>query len=229
VELGYEAVSPVYKSRQFTVMRPDDRTGNVRFDIHWRILNAPRFARVLSFEQAWKNSIEVPQMAPARMLCNSDALLLACMHRLGSVRHDRNRLIWLYDIYALTAAMSETELKKFSSRAVEFQIQDSCLDGLLKSSACFAFSVPGSVLGLLYTPGPTQLQSGRLTESHLGLLLQDWKELSSIRDRLELLKELFLPPGQYLLHKYGKTNRLWLPLLYLRQIFGGLYDRLSFR
>ena len=66
LDLGYEIVSPVYKSHQFTVMRPGDRTGNVRFDIHWRISNAPRFARVLSFEEAYRDSVAVPGKAPAR-------------------------------------------------------------------------------------------------------------------------------------------------------------------
>jgi len=229
VELGYEIVSPVYKTHQFTVMRPGDRSGNIRFDIHWRILNAPRFARVLLFEEAWRNSIEVPRMAPARMLCNIDALLLACMHRFGSERHDRNRLIWLHDIQALTAAMAQAELLQFAAKAVDWHIQDVCLDALLKSGGCFAFSAPARVMDLLKTPGPPKSQSRRLAESQLGLLLDDWQELANGRTRIELLKELFLPPGQQLLRKYGKSNKFWLPLLYVRQILGGLYDRLSFR
>jgi hypothetical protein len=32
-----------------------------------------------------------------------------------------------------------------------------------------------------------------------------------------------------LLRKYRKISRLWLPVLYLRQIVGGIYDRLMLR
>ena len=81
LDLGYRVASTVYKSHQFTVVRPAMNRYSIRFDIHWRILNSPRFARVLSFEEAFEGSREVPGMSPMRILSDSDALMLACMHR----------------------------------------------------------------------------------------------------------------------------------------------------
>jgi hypothetical protein len=226
LDLGYRVASTVYKSHQFTVVRPGDESYSIRFDIHWRILNSPRFARVLSFEEAFEGSREAPGMSPMRILNDSNALMLACMHRFGSERHDRDRLIWIYDVHELIMAMDSREFFRFAGRAVERSVQDVCLDAILKSEACFHTVVPPQVIAQLQTPGSKPSNSRRFTESHLGLLLVDWKELPNRQARAELLRELFIPPGAYLLHKYQKNNRLWLPVLYLRQWLGGVYDRL---
>jgi len=226
LDLGYRVASTVYKSHQFTVVRPGDESNSIRFDIHWRILNSPRFARVLSFEEAFEGSREAPGMSPMRILNDSNALMLACMHRFGSERHDRDRLIWIYDVHELIMAMDSREFFRFAGRAVERSVQDVCLDAILKSEACFHTVVPPRVIAQLQTPGSKPSNSRRFTQSHLGLLLVDWKELPNRQARAELLRELFIPPGAYLLHKYQKNNRLWLPVLYLRQWLGGGYDRL---
>lgn len=225
LDLGYGIVSPVYKSHQFTVMRPGDRSGNIRFDIHWRIQNAPRFAQTLSFEEAYADSVEVPGLAPARMLSHGDALLVACMHRFGNDRHDRDRLIWINDIRALTQVMDCEAMVQFASRAVERNVQAACLDGLLRSQECFGNRLPDEVFGQLRTRESRQSTVQRLRETQLGLLFNDWCRLEGRADRIGLLKELFLTSGVDLLTRYQKKNRLWLPILYLRRLLGGVYDR----
>jgi hypothetical protein len=227
--MGYRVASTVYKSHQFTVVRADDETYTVRFDIHWRILNAPRFARVLSFEQAFQNSIEFPGMAPARMLCNADALMLACMHRFGSERHDRDRLIWICDIHELVKVMTPAELTQFATLAVARNVQAVCLDGLLKAQECFLTRIPKPAFALLRTPESPLSMPRRFSESQLGLLGDDWKKLKEPMARFELLRELFIPTSQFLLHKYSKNSKWWLPLLYVRQIVGGVFARLTFK
>jgi hypothetical protein len=226
LDLGYEIVSPIYKSHQFTVMRPGDRTGNVRFDIHWRISNAPRFARILTFEEAYRDSIEAPGMAPVRMLSHVDALMLSCVHRFGSERHDRDRLIWIYDIHLLTTALADAQLMTFAQSAMERQVQAVCLDGLQRANDCFYCRLPIDVLGLLRSPACAKSRVRQLAESPVGLLLDDWRRLNGAQGRIGLMQELFLPSGQFLLDKYDKTNKLWLPVLYLRRLFGR-HDRFS--
>lgn len=227
--MGYRIASTVYKSHQFTVVRADDETYTIRFDIHWRILNAPRFARVLSFEQAFQKSTEFPGMAPARMLCNADALMLACMHRFGSERHDRDRLIWICDIHVLVKAMTLAELKQFANLAVERNVQAVCLDGVLRAQECFLTRIPEPVLARLRTPESPPSMPRRFFESQLGLLRDDWTELKEPGARFELLRELFMPSGRFLLHKYRKNSKWWLPFLYIRQIVGGVFARLTFK
>jgi hypothetical protein len=67
----------------------------------------------------------------------------------------------------------------------------------------------------------------RLAHSNLWLLIADWKELPTAVDRCALLRELCFPSPQLLLRRYHKTNQMWLPVLYLRQIFGGIVKRLT--
>lgn len=229
VRLGYRIVSPVYKSRQFTVMRPGSASGDVRFDVHWRILNAPRYARALSFEEAHGRSVAVPDLQHARTLCHHDALLLACMHRFSNVRHDRNRLIWICDVDALARAMDEPGLSQFASIAVEKDVRVECLDGLRRAEQCFGTAVPERVKARLESPQPPPSRAHKLARSRPGQLIADWCELPGATARLGLAKELFLPPARTLLARYGKDNRLWLPVLYARRLLDGLAGRMTLR
>lgn len=222
-------VSPVYKSHQFTVSRAGDLSGTVHFDVHWRISNHPLYARAISFEEAFDHSLEVPGMENTRMLNAVDALLLACMHRMGNERHDRNRLIWIHDIHALTTAMDANELLKFAAKAERLQVQEACLDGLSMSAKCFLTPVPDRVIEILQAPRPPRSRSVRIAQSNLGLLIDDWKSLADRRSRLGLLKELFWPSSSFLLHKYDKTSKLWLPALYVRQVLSSTFARISLR
>jgi len=222
-------VSPVYKSHQFTVSRADDLSGTVHFDVHWRISNHPVYARVISFEEAFNHSLEIPGMENTRMLNAVDALLLACMHRMGNDRHDRNRLIWIHDIHALTTAMDADELLKFAAKTKRLQVQEACLEGLSLSAQCFLTPVPDQVIEMLQAPNPPRSRSVRIAQSNLGLLIDDWKSLADRRSRLGLLKELFWPSSSFLLHKYHKTSKLWLPALYVRQVVSSTFARISLR
>jgi hypothetical protein len=227
--MGYRVYPPIFKSHQFTVMRQDDPAGGIRFDIHWRILNDPRYARSLSFEEAFANSVEVPDLAPARMLCSEDALLLACMHRFGSVRHDPDRLIWITDIHALVSSMNSETLARCAAKAVEKNLQRECLDGLRRAQDCFHTPIPRDFIERMRMLEDRRPRLGLLAQSQLCLLVHDWRELPDRQARLGLLQELFLPSGEHLLRKYRKNSKLWLPVLYLRQIVGGIYDRLMLR
>ena len=227
LELGYRIASPVYKSHQFTVVRPGDESLNIRFDIHWRMLNAPRFARVLSFEEAYRGSLVHPGVSPARILDQQDALMLACLHRFGNERHDRDRLIWLYDIHLLVSAMSTNDLTVFAAKAVQDNIQESCSDALEKSRQCFATDVPNGVLSTLRLPARPESFKAYFSYSQLALLIDDIWLLPGVRSRFEFLREFLIPPADYLLNRYGKEGWYWIPALYFRYLFGGLIGRVT--
>jgi len=229
LDAGFVIVSPVYKTHQFTVRRSGEAPDVFEFDVHWRILNAPRYARALSFDEAYKRSIEVAGMESVHTLNAVDALLLACMHRVASDWHDRERLIWIYDIHLLVSAMTPSQLGNFADRAVNLNVQMSCLDGLSRSFECFGTVLPDDVTDNLASPETPRTLSCRYAESNLGLLIDDWKNLPDSQTRRALIRELFLPTGDSLLDKYGKQERWWLPLLYLRQVFGSLAQRLTLR
>ena len=228
-DAGFEIHAPIYKSHQFTVTRKVDPTYAVRFDIHWRIQNSPRFARAISFEEGYANSVELANMGGIRVLDAVDALLLACMHRWGNERHDRARLIWIYDIHLLISSLPESRLREFAHKAVKRNVHLACLDGVSRAMELFHTSVPGEVLALLSSPEPKRTWARRFAASNLGLLVDDWQLLPDGRSRLNLLKELFLLSSDALMLKYHKSSKVWLPYLYFRQILGGFTQRLLLR
>jgi len=225
--LGQQLVGRTYKSHQFNSVRTDFG-GAVNYDVHWRSNNRSIYARVINHQEALCESVEIPGLGGARTLKPTHALLLACMHRAGNPNHDPDRLIWLYDIHLLVSAMPETELLEFASRAVGENLQEICSDALEKASACFATGLPVGAMELLATPvEPGDSFDQRLTDSQLGLIIDDLRDLPDIRSRLELLREYLAPSGAYLLERYNKQNPLWVPWLYLRYLLGGFAQRIS--
>ena len=229
LDCGFQVVSPVYKSHQFSAVRADDTSGAVQLDVHWRVSNHPRYARCIPFEDAYRNSIALPGPAAARAMDPVDTLLVACLHRLGNDRHDANRLIWLYDIHVLAASMSMGELEQAATRATARNLQAALLDGLLRARERFATRLPAHLLDNLAQPAGKESVGVRLASSNMGLLVDDLRVLPGLRSRLNLLRELFLPSADALLRRSGKTSPLWLPLLYAQQVLGGVAKRLSLR
>jgi hypothetical protein len=228
-DAGFEIHPPIYKSHQFTVTRKVDPGYVVRFDIHWRIQNLPRFAQTISFEEAYARSVQHEQISGTRVLDSADALLLACMHRWGNERHDRDRLIWIYDIHLLVSSLDESQLREFTLSAVSRNVQQACLDGVSRARELFHTSVPGEVLEMLGSPESKRTLYRRFAESYFGLVVDDWRYLPNRHARLVLLQELLLPSTEALMQKYHKTSKYWLPYLYLRRVVGGFTERLLLR
>lgn len=221
--LGYRVLPPFYKSHQFTALRPGDASLGVRFDIHWRILNHPRYARCLSFEDAFERSVEVPGLDRARTLCKPDALLLACMHRHASTRHDPDRLIWILDVHHLASSMPVEEQHSFVTRALERGAHAACCDGILQAQKRFGTTFPAELLERLQPKSATAAaRRDPVGQSQLGLLWDDFRRLPGISARAELLGELLVPSAAELLDRYNKKSRLWIPLLYARRAIDGV-------
>jgi len=220
--LDFSVYPPFFKSHQFVCGMEKGGTW-VEIDIHWRILNAARFARLLSFDEATKRSVPIPGLPGSRTLEATDALLLACAHRRGRESHDPDRLIWLYDIHLLAGTFSADSWQIFAQRAVAKGAQRACLDGLLTAKECFRTFVPDEVIQTLKKPE----LSGGFASSNLALLIDDFRVLRDWPARSGLLRELFFPSPDALLERYEKRSRAWIPILYARQVFGGLARRLS--
>jgi len=229
LDCDFQVVSPVYKSHQFNAVRAGQKSRSVQFDVHWRISNHPRFARGITFEDAYRHSIELPGAVPTRTLDAVDALLVACMHRLASDRHDANRLIWLYDVHVLVGSMPPAELSEAVRRASGYDLQAALLDGVLRARERFGTEFPQQLLEMLTQSEAGASGKARLADSNLALLADDLRVLPGMRSTLKLIKELFLPPADSLLREAGRTSPLWLPWLYVQQVLGGVAKRLSLR
>ena len=77
---------------------------------------------------------------------------------------------------------------------------------------------------------PTVKSAGRgYKGSQLALMMDDLRSLPGVRNKIEYFSEYLFPPKDYLLQRYGKTARSWLPVLYFRYILGGLYEKIALR
>ena len=125
--------------------------------------------------------------------------------------------------------MTESELLEFAQAAVNADIQVECREGIDKAGRCFATSVPKEVMEVLSTPSKAGSLGKRFADSALGLIIDDIGQLPDSRSRFELVREYLFPSGYYLLGRYGKKGKAWVPLLYLRYVLTGFVERVSLR
>ena len=107
-----------------------DRSGLEHvLDVHWRLSSNEVFAGLCDWEEANRESIALPTLAPqARGLGHVHALLHACVHRAvhfhspyyvnGEAFLEGNRLIWLYDIRLLASALELCQASSVTTRTL---------------------------------------------------------------------------------------------------------------
>jgi hypothetical protein len=83
--------------------------------------------------------------------------------------------------------------------------------------------LPDEVLGALSAAGPPEPSGRYLEPGRLRFLVRDVRSLSSVYDRLRLVKEHLFPPADYMLKKYAVSRRAWLSILYLRRAIQGIW------
>ncbi|MCI5212557.1 MAG: hypothetical protein D3910_28070 [Candidatus Electrothrix sp. ATG2] len=224
----------MYKSHQFVCVKRAMHGITVMYDLHWRLNNDPRFARAILWEEAFTKAVPVSALAGCRTLHPEHALLLAVLHRAGTLDVQQDRLIWLYDIYLLLSGMSDMEMVNFAQRAVRKNVQQSCLEAVRKVQDCFPVKVPEQVLDLLSLPLQADSVRERFTKSYLGLISDDLCSLPHPKMRLALLRELLFPTADELFCKYGKGDsssarkKILLPVLFGRYLVQGLVQRIFY-
>ncbi len=196
-------------------------------DLHWRISTSPLFAHVLTFEWLRSRARPLAALGPAAFgPAPVDALLHACVHRAGvfaqgSEAQRADRLIWLYDIHLLAAALDERGWSEFIELAAQYKLRAVCRQALEAAGHWLGTHVPGAVQAALAEtrdePSLALLGGGALR-----LKWAEFSGLPSLGERLTYLRETALPPPAYLLDRY-RTNRRWLvPALYVRRALGWL-------
>ena len=227
-ERGYQAclgISGAYVSYQQTFHRVDAIGVRHTIDVHWRLNNNPCLAQALDFAQLSARAVPVPRISKAaRGLCGVDALVLACLHRAGHSAHDNpNTLIWLYDIHLLCESLGDHELSEFTDLVRDRKVATICLDGIEQARSRFHTGVSGGALAALRAGARQREPSAVLLKaSPLGHMWANLWARPSTTSRLGLLREVFFPPGDYLLTKYETDDRRALPWLYARRIGEGL-------
>jgi len=207
-------------------------------DVHWRLSSNELFAELLNWEDARRASDPVPALGVnARRLSYVHALLHACVHRAvhghspyyvnGEAFLERNRLIWLYDIGLLAAAMQEPDWVSFAALARERAVSAVCHDALRAARDLIGASIPMEVERDLSVPARSELSARLLTESASHAV---WLELLAQRGmlaRLKFLRELLFPQRAYMRRKYPGSPNWAFPYLYVRRAAQGVRRRMT--
>ena len=227
--LGYMITGPAYKSHQFTCRQLNRTNGRIHFDIHWRISNKASFAKTLHYDEALAQAVAIPKTTHGFTLCPEHSLLLACLHLAGMKNLSKQRIIWFYDIHLLLLSMNEKKLKHCADLAQKKNLQKICLKILLQTQQLLNTPVPQSLLSTLSQRNKKRFSWGKISQTNLGLVLCDVRELPGVSQKAYLLAELFFPPPEELLKRYNKSNQIWLPMLYFWYIVQGMANRILLR
>lgn len=216
-----------YKSHQFTAIKP--MIGNVMFqvDVHWRISNAPAYARMFDYETCFAESESIDVNGQVCHVLNPvHALMHACLHLGVQPEEQPERLIWIYDIHLLVAKMSKQELLEMATLASQKGVNHFCLQAIERAQQCIETPVPPAILTSLQRVTEAHGLKARFDKSYLALILADLFELKGPKEKLGLISELLFPGADWLLNKYNKSSIAWTPVLYIRYLGSGLFKRL---
>ena len=226
--LGYArspAVDGVLVTQQFQWSRTL-RAGVVHaLDVHWRVFNPHAFANVLSVERVLARAVPVPALGPHALApCSIDALVLACAHRAAHHAGDTDAL-WDFDVHLLVSSLGGEEVRELQQAVAAADVRAIAAAGIASAASRFGTTVPPTLQAFLARavdhrePTAVFLDAGR---RQVDVLLSDVGALRGWRARALLIWQHLVPPPRYVLEKYGRRSRAWLPWLYLRRLFGGL-------
>ena len=211
---------------QFPLKKTDTFGFVHTLDFHWKISTQSFFADLLVFDEVLGAATELPALgAHARAAGPPHALLLACIH---PVMHHRNArsLVWIYDVHLLASRLSVREFDRFA-------------EARLGEAGCGHLRAPIEARGAMDGHAPPGHRTAntrgcrtrepsaaylRQNRRWTGELVSNLQGLSSWRDRMRLLREVVLPPPDYMLRAYGIASSLGqvlLPVLYVHRLAAG--------
>lgn len=200
-------------------------------DVHWRLSNQAVVSTALPFDDVLERAVAVPALHPrARMPAWPDALIIACLHRAAHHAEGKhNRLLWLYDVHLLVTAMDEVQRDEVLARCRQRGLAAVVADGIRSAGEVFATpNLSGWLAPLDAEHGPQTVTMAQFATGWRREWTQ-WHALGSTAERVAHLRAHLFPAPDYVLAKYGRRHRAWLPWLYARRIGEGFVKRLRRR
>jgi hypothetical protein len=240
VALGYRRelrLPGEWVSAQWTLVQQGVGGLSHAIDLHWRINNSAVLAGIVTHAELAASAIALPSLGPAARTPDAiHALLIACLHRVGSehapytvdgvARVGGDRLIWLADIDRLVRGLDADQRAAFVRLAQERGAGRLCAAGIASAAAAFA------------TPGAAELARdlsdvpfGSTVDRYLraGPRGRDWldfRALPGARARLAFLRETLWPDAAYLSACTPGSSDALVLRLRLSRIARGLARRL---
>lgn len=237
VALGYDAgLLRAYRhaSYQRTYTKREPCSPALVIDLHWQLSNRQLFARTFTFDELWAQAIPVPSIGTAaKALCNTHALLHACLHRVahfrgpiyldGAAYLEPNRLIWLYDMRLMCCNNTDATWQAFVELACRKNHRLACTDGLSAARRFVGAVVPSDIFYQLKVSAADDPSATYLRPR--GMIRQQLDELNAmprLANKLLLILDLTFPPPQHMFDKYRTTKHWTLPWLYVRRALSAI-------
>ena len=194
-------------------------------DVHWRVFNPHLFAGVLPTASLLARAVPVPALGShALSPCASDALLLACVHRVAHHAGEADAL-WDFDIHLVAASLGVDEASTFVTAVASSGVRAVAASTIAGAQARFGTRLPPPMVPLLEfaadrrEPTSMFLEPGR---RQVDVLSSDLAALHGWRARARLLLQHLFPSPAYMRAKYGLRSQALLPLAYARRIVAGV-------
>jgi hypothetical protein len=221
IELGYTRALEVDAGR-ITKQRHYSRADGAithHVDLHRRIVNAPVFATLPTFDDLWTRRRALSEFA-GFSAGPVDALLLAAAHRVA--HHPRTSdLLWSLDMHLLATSLEGAEWDELCTRARECRVAALVGSELDAARQRWGTVVPtGHLAALRATTGEPSAAYLKAT----GTLSTEWlnfRHQGSVADRLSMLREHVFPSPAYMHGRYGTAGPLRLAWLYVRRATTG--------
>jgi hypothetical protein len=193
-------------------------------DCHIKINDYQFYADAFSFDELFSHSVPLPQLAEsARTLGAVHALLLACIHRVGTIPHgDADRLIRHFDVYLLARSLGDNQWVQFLDWAKDRKLCGTCVHSLAAAQVFFPVAVPIDVMAQLQQSAENEPFKPGHEMKRWRYYYQVFKTVPGARQKISLLREHFLPSPAYMMEKYQTSNRFKLPFLYVYRVFSGI-------
>jgi len=214
---------------QFEMQRHDEFDVAHAFDVHWKISTQTIFKELVAYDELTTDSHPVPALGPhAQSPGPIHTLLIACVH---PVMHHRNieRLIWVHDIHLVASQLSDDDIDRFVDLAVDKQVAAVCAHALAVTNVRSPSSKLARALARLTLLPPSERSATYLRPNRRWHheLVANLMGLPRWRDRFQLMREVVLPPANYMLGIYAGTDSTpraaLLPMLYIRRLTRGVW------
>ena len=206
VPLGYAMHhQPDDLAHELLCRRNAVRGMRVDLDVHWRLVNAPVFATIFSFEELHAASIPLPKLGPnARGLGPVHAFAHAALHRAINLSAGiGDRLKWLYDLQLLSVGFNDVDWQALTDLCAQRRISGLCAGAIEATAASFGATAPPEVLATLRAAAPQdRLDAQRLLDWRY-MQTRNLAALPSWGLRLGWLWQSVFPPTGYLHELYG--------------------------
>lgn len=200
-------------------------------DLHWQISNNNIYGHALTYEELLKRSTTIELGSHTfHAPCMSDALLIACLHRMANMAEgNADKLAWLNDMRLISTKLSDQEWSAVVENAIDKQVAHTVLGGLDACEAAFSQKTSDTWHRILARASADETVPSLFLESETGNLIGNVMALPSWRLRLLSALQVLFPPLTFMKSKYGFRNNVVAPYFYALRFVTGAWKALFAR